>query len=61
MFHQEVVMGWEVEFVTETYYMVKWYATEGLANWAADDWLKNQDPFDNPKVWVRQARSNTAP
>lgn len=58
MVYREAGMGWEVEFTTETSYMVRWYATESLANWAADDWLRRQDPFDDPKVWVRPARSN---
>lgn len=49
-------MGWEVEFVTKTFYTVKWYATEAAAQWAADSWLSYQDPFTDPKVWIRPAR-----
>ena len=54
--HQEVRMAWEVEFITETSYSIKRYDTSVRANRAADEWLSEQHPSVDPKVWVRPAR-----
>ena len=49
-------MAWEVEFITETSYIVKRYDTSSEASRNADKWLKEQHPSVDPKVWVRPAR-----